>query len=294
MNNSAVSIFRFRHPQASEGHRCDSPSVEPRFRGGAQRLGMRAAPSNLRGRAFHALSLTDGARCRVKPRPAPGVFAFSVSWADLGASLSSQINPLWQFVNVCEQKTGKIRARFNVFRAGILKFVNFVSQETNLVHKLRQALWQTAICSNGLYPFVETLPPTVRFLKFQHSFERGAISHRSAQEPSVNSIVFGFYERFVDALRDVVDFPYFGRGGKCFYDIVDSFANAHGNFICRCASQIGYSRDDKNDAAKTGLTNSRQMRNLSIFWVHACQGESRITRAAAFVRTIVGKLAHGR
>ena len=71
MNSSAGSIFPFRHPQAPEGHRCDPLFVEPRFRGGAQRLGMRAAPSNLRGRAFHALSLTDGARCRVKPRPTP-------------------------------------------------------------------------------------------------------------------------------------------------------------------------------------------------------------------------------
>jgi len=70
--NSAVSVVRFRHPQASEGHRCDSPSVEPRFRGGAQRLGMRAAPSSLRGRVYHAPFLTDGARCRAKPRPASG------------------------------------------------------------------------------------------------------------------------------------------------------------------------------------------------------------------------------
>jgi hypothetical protein len=67
----AVSARASLVPQAPEGHRCDSPSVEPRFRGGAQRLGMRTAPFNLRGRAFHALSLTDGARCRVKPRSTP-------------------------------------------------------------------------------------------------------------------------------------------------------------------------------------------------------------------------------
>ena len=73
MTNPAVSVVHFRHPQASEGHRCDPPSVEPRFRGGAQRLGMRATSLNLRGQVRHALSLTDGARCRAKPRSTPGL-----------------------------------------------------------------------------------------------------------------------------------------------------------------------------------------------------------------------------
>ena len=60
-----------RNPQGPAWHLSNAATVEPRFRGGAQRLGMRATPFNLRGRAFHALSLTDGARCRAKPRPAP-------------------------------------------------------------------------------------------------------------------------------------------------------------------------------------------------------------------------------
>lgn len=54
MTDSAVSVVRFRHPQAPEGHLCD-PSVELRFWGGAQGLGMRAAPSNSRGKAFVGL-----------------------------------------------------------------------------------------------------------------------------------------------------------------------------------------------------------------------------------------------
>lgn len=45
-------------------------AVEPRFRGGAQRLGMRAASTNSRGGVSVWPSAADGARCRVKPQPA--------------------------------------------------------------------------------------------------------------------------------------------------------------------------------------------------------------------------------
>ena len=95
MTNSAVSVVQFRHPQAPEGHRCDPPSVEPRFRGGAQRLGMRAAPSNLRGRAFRALSLTDGARCRVEPRPATAVWCRGLLPVELGRVAGSGCAPIF-------------------------------------------------------------------------------------------------------------------------------------------------------------------------------------------------------
>jgi hypothetical protein len=58
VTNSAVSVVRFRHSQAPEGHLC-VPSVELRFWGGAQRLGMRSAPSNSRGKAFVGLIVED-------------------------------------------------------------------------------------------------------------------------------------------------------------------------------------------------------------------------------------------
>lgn len=46
------------------------PAVDPRFRGGVQRLGMHTAPTNSRGGVSVWPSAADGARCRVKPQPA--------------------------------------------------------------------------------------------------------------------------------------------------------------------------------------------------------------------------------
>ena len=61
-----MSLGLATYPQAPARH---PPAVESRFRGGAQRLGMRTAPTNSRGGVITWPSAADGARCRAKPQP---------------------------------------------------------------------------------------------------------------------------------------------------------------------------------------------------------------------------------
>ena len=83
------------NPQAPVRH---LPAVEPRFRGGAQRLGMRAASSNSRGGVFTWPHTADGARCCAKPQPSPASLLSgdgTTSLLNLGARLTADVRPFF-------------------------------------------------------------------------------------------------------------------------------------------------------------------------------------------------------